>query len=191
MFSMLIRTANRRDGNSSRHSQVLAQYEDGAECYDNLRQTVYSDTYPVRSFVQLLLDNQLVALAFKVKNGQSTIDCIAPRWSKSQTLERRRALFRTMSSLNYYLKTTPPNTSYQRLIVDNSANSLRFRLTLVTGIYICFFVWWKHLRQSFPIVALTVILKTALDTSLVILSSTRQRLSRVFAGHGTESFEYH
>ena len=75
MFSMLIRTANRRDGNSSRHSQVLAQYEDGAECYDNLRQTVYSDTYPVRSFVQLLLDNQLVALAFKVKNGQSTIDC--------------------------------------------------------------------------------------------------------------------
>lgn len=76
MFSMLIRTANRKDGNSATYSQVLAQYEDGAECYDNLKITVYSKAYPVRGFIQLLLDDALIALAFKVQDRDGNrVDC--------------------------------------------------------------------------------------------------------------------
>lgn len=49
---------------------MLAQYENGAECYDNLRDTVFSTDYPIQKFLQSLLNDRFATLVFQVKDAQ-------------------------------------------------------------------------------------------------------------------------
>eukprot|EP00985_Skeletonema_marinoi_P034064 scaffold42936_cov6096-Skeletonema_marinoi.AAC.1 len=49
-----LRVGNRRGGNSSKHTQLLAATENAAETYVNLRETFMSSKYPLRGYLQQL-----------------------------------------------------------------------------------------------------------------------------------------
>lgn len=46
--------------------QPLCQYEQGSECYENLKATIYNSKYPVRQLLQGLLDNKCCFIALSV-----------------------------------------------------------------------------------------------------------------------------
>lgn len=75
-FSMLIRVTNHANGDAARYCQLLGLFENGIECYDNLRDTIFSTTVPIRSFLQLLLDDKLVALILTVETDDGVRHCI-------------------------------------------------------------------------------------------------------------------
>ena len=70
--SLLVRIANREDGNAPRFCMPLALYEDGSENYYNLSLSIYNETKPAKKFLQLLLDDALhmVVIASKDSDGQ-------------------------------------------------------------------------------------------------------------------------
>lgn len=70
---MLARIGNRENGNAPRHCVVLALYEDGSECQDNMIVTVFSNKYPLRRFLQKLLDDKLTAVIVKVLDGNGKV----------------------------------------------------------------------------------------------------------------------
>ena len=49
-YSKLIRLANRKGGNTAEHCQIMAHYDRGAECYQNISATVANPDYPIRYF---------------------------------------------------------------------------------------------------------------------------------------------
>ena len=49
-YSKLIRLANRTKGNTAEHCQIMAHYDRGAECYENIKTTVANPEYPIRDF---------------------------------------------------------------------------------------------------------------------------------------------
>lgn len=87
-FSMLIRVANRANGNAARYCQLLGLFERGAECYENLRDTIFSLMFPIRSFLQLLLDDKLVAVIVTVETDEGVKQCTTVLIQLSD-LERR------------------------------------------------------------------------------------------------------
>lgn len=70
------RVANHANGDAARYCQLLGLFENGIECYDNLRDTIISTMVPIRSFLQLLLDDKLVALILTVETDDGVRHCI-------------------------------------------------------------------------------------------------------------------
>jgi hypothetical protein len=66
--SMLMRTANRRNGNSKDNCLTLALYEEAAEVHRNLEKTILRKNGPVERLLQMMLDNRLFAFTFLVKD---------------------------------------------------------------------------------------------------------------------------
>jgi hypothetical protein len=60
--TMLIRVANRGGGNNGDICQPIAQYENGMENHSNLRRTIYNPRFPVRAFLQHLIDDKLFGI---------------------------------------------------------------------------------------------------------------------------------
>jgi hypothetical protein len=54
-FTLAIRLANRIGGNRGTLWCILAQFENGSECYENLAISIFLDEYPVKSFIEGLL----------------------------------------------------------------------------------------------------------------------------------------
>lgn len=68
--TIMIRIANRKDGNCNEFVVPLAYYEQGAECYENLKRTFLKEGCPTRNFVQLLLNNRFFVLVVNSVKGK-------------------------------------------------------------------------------------------------------------------------
>lgn len=75
-YTLLVRLANRIDGNSGRFCQPVCQFEDGAECYENCAKGPFNPLYPIRPFLQDLVDDRLHAI---VIDGRAPNDAIASK----------------------------------------------------------------------------------------------------------------
>jgi len=72
-FTMLVRIGNRENGNAPRHCIAVAMYEHGSECRENMMITVFSDRYPLREFLQKLLDDKLTFIVVKVLDANGKV----------------------------------------------------------------------------------------------------------------------
>lgn len=102
-YSMLIRVANRAKGNTSKHCQLIALFENGAECYENLRNSVFSRSFPVRGFLQNLLDDKLVALVITVETGDARKQDSACVLIQISDLGKRDEFTRTPENVKFTL----------------------------------------------------------------------------------------
>lgn len=107
-FSMLIRVANRAKGNASRYCQLLALFEDGAECYENIRDSILSLLFPVRNFLQLLLDDKLLAIVVTIEteDGQKECTCVVVQLSDLGREEAESQICNLIQSIKY-MSTVP------------------------------------------------------------------------------------
>mmetsp|Transcript_4914 Transcript_4914/g.6192 ORF Transcript_4914/g.6192 Transcript_4914/m.6192 type:complete len:540 (+) Transcript_4914:904-2523(+) len=83
-----LRVGNRRGGNSSKHTQLLAATENAAETYVNLRETFMSSKYPLRGYLQQLTYDYYHMLVIRI--GMKVCRCITyqPTPSQEQCTER-------------------------------------------------------------------------------------------------------
>jgi hypothetical protein len=73
-YTLLIRVANRPDGNQARHSQPLFQFEGGAENHENLATTAFDPTKSeLPTFLEDLAHDRLHAIIISVKDSKGTV----------------------------------------------------------------------------------------------------------------------
>ena len=72
-YSKLIRLANRKEGNTARHCQIMAHYDRGAECYENIKTTVANPEYPIRNFDRQAENDLLHMILVIVKDESGTM----------------------------------------------------------------------------------------------------------------------
>jgi hypothetical protein len=71
--TMLIRIANRKDGNNKMYCQPLSHIEHALECLENLMRTMYEKKYPTQPFLQDLVDDRLHAILLRFMSPEGKV----------------------------------------------------------------------------------------------------------------------
>lgn len=92
--TLSIRLASREDGNSSKYTIPIAQYENGAETYDNEAATLFNPKYPLQQFLQDLVDDNSHTVTFTLRGKTIQCDCFmfCPTPKLGQCIERHFAV---------------------------------------------------------------------------------------------------
>jgi hypothetical protein len=65
-----LRLANRKGGNSSDFTQLLAAYENAAECYQNFERTFFHPLCPIGIFLQSGINDEYQMIVLKIGRAQ-------------------------------------------------------------------------------------------------------------------------
>jgi len=70
-----MRVANRRNGNSSNHTQLLAAVHDAAECHPNFAETFFRPGSPLRSYLQSYVNDEIQMIVLQISTSSSDTIC--------------------------------------------------------------------------------------------------------------------
>ncbi len=127
-FTLAIRLANRIGGNRGSLCGILAQFENGSECYENLAISIFSGEYPVKSFIEgLLHDIYWCATIEFVNETTKMVIC------KSTIVETGETCYDT----KYDMKILPESINEAETDLSMELSTTPVKISLDNGTSVC------------------------------------------------------